>query len=119
MSGKPNAMIAKIEENTRAKVTKEVTAKLQGEYEIKMSIALQMSLDAAFFAASEVFRMGPGRVQAFYDAYIKNYREMNRILSDDGKDDVDLVYSTAVIDRRLKDIVGEELFQPWEVRYGA
>jgi len=91
---------------------------LQAEYELKHSIGLQMSLDAAFFATSEVFRMGPGRVKAFFDAYTKNFREMNRLLNEDGKDDEDLVYSTEVIDRRLKEIVGPELFVPWDVRYG-
>ena len=131
MGKKPNTMLANLEAKIRAEVTEqiraevteetreEIRAEVLEEYKIKMGIALQMSLDAAFFAANEVFRMGPGRVQAFFDAYTQNYRDINRILSEDGKADDDLVYSTTVIDRRLKEIVGEKLFQPWEVRYEA
>lgn len=107
---KPNAMLAKLEAKIRAE--------LQEEYDTKREVYLQMSMDAAFFAANEVLKMGPGRVKAFYDAYIKNFREMYRLLNEDGKDDEDLVYSTEVIDRRLKKIVGPELFVPWDVRYG-
>lgn len=129
--GKPNAMLAKLEAKIRAEVREEVRAEFTeeqraeiraevlAEYTLKTNIALQMSLDAAFFAASEVFKMGPGRVKAFFNAYTKNFREMNKLLNEDGKVDEDLVYSTEVIDRRLKEIVGAELFQPWDERYEA
>jgi len=36
----------------------------------------------------------------------------------DEKDDPDIVYSTAKIDQRLRQIVGDGVFNPWEVRYG-
>lgn len=105
MSNKPNAMLAKLQ------------AKMEEDHRIKREIALQMSLDAAFFAANEVFQMGPGRVKAFFDAYTKYFREINMLMSEDGKVDDELVYSTEVIDRRLKPIVGPKYFQPWIVRY--
>ena len=105
MKSKPNSMLAKLQAN------------MEEDYRIKREIALQMSLDAAFFAANEVFQMGPGRVKAFYDAYTKYFREINKLMSEDGKVDDEMVYSTEVIDRLLKPIVGPKLFQPWIERY--
>lgn len=37
----------------------------------------------------------------------------------DDEDDPDLTYSTSDIDRRLRSIVGEENFVPWDERYGG
>lgn len=93
-------------------------ARLEARYQKKLDIAMQMGMDAGMIAANEVLSLGPSRAVAFHSAYIKAINEISRLLTKDGKDDPDLVYSTDVVDRRLKKIVGTENFTPWDERYG-
>ena len=79
---------------------------------------MQMSQDAAFFAANEVLGLGPGRAQDFGEAYIRYVNEMAELIVDDSQDDRAIEYSKHVIDRKLSGIVGEENFKPFDVRYG-
>ena len=92
-------------------------AMLEARYRRKLDVALQMGLDAGMIAANEVLKLGPGRAMAFHDAYVKAMNEMAHLLAEDGDDDRDLAYSTEIIDRRIKSIVGEENFRPWDERY--
>ena len=55
--------------------------------------------------------------EAYRTAYITSVNEMAKMLAVDGEDDPDLVYSREVIDRRIRSIVGEEKFVPWDIRY--
>lgn len=77
-------------------------------------IAMQMALDAACFAAHEVFGMGAGRAQAFYTAFRAAAHEIAKTLN---QDTADIEYSKSHIDEGLKAIVGAENFAPWEERY--
>lgn len=104
---KPNRMLASYE------------AMLEARYRAKLDVALQMGLDAGMIAANEVLSMGPGRAEAFRTAYITTINEMAKLLATDGHDDPDLVYSRDVVDRRIKAIVGEDNFKPWDERYGG
>lgn len=82
-------------------------------------IRLQMMQDVALITASEVLGLGPGRAQAFIDKYIQTANEIAEIFVEDGKDDKQLWYSKAKLDERIKAIVGEDNFKPYEQRYGA
>lgn len=95
-----------------------IAAKLKAEYDAQLDIALQMGLDAATIAANEVLGMGKGRAKEFLAKYIEIYNLFARMITEDSKDDPNIDYSTAKIDQRIKSIVGDEAFQPWEVRYG-
>lgn len=79
--------------------------------------AIQMCFDVACFAARDVFGLGPGRFQAFFDAYRKRYDEVAKLIHEDAKADVGIEYARETIDKGLKDIVGEQNFCPWEERY--
>lgn len=79
-------------------------------------IAMQMALDAACFAAHEVFGMGAGRAQAFYTAFRDAAHEIAKTLN---QDTPDIEYAKHHIDEGLKAIVGAENFAPWEERYAA
>ena len=92
-------------------------AKLEARYRRKLDVALQMGLDAGMIAANEVLKLGPGRAMSYRTAYVNAMNEMAHLLTEDGDDDHDLAYSTEVIDRRIKSIVGEENFQCWDERY--
>ena len=95
-----------------------IADKLKAEYDAKLHIALQMGLDAATIAANEVLGMGAGRAKAFLTKYIETYNLFARMITEDSKDDPDIDWSTAKIDQRIKSIVGDEVFRPWEERYG-
>lgn len=95
-----------------------IAAKLKAEYNAQLDIALQMGLDAATIAANEVLGMGAGRAKAFLARYIETYNLFARMITEDSKDDPDIDWSTAKIDQRIKSIVGDEVFRPWEERYG-
>lgn len=100
--------------NLAAIIDREVQKRLVKETRVRM----QMSQDAAFFAANEVLELGPGRAQAFGEAYIRYVNEMAELIVDDSQDDRAIEYSKHVIDRKLSGIVGEENFKPFDVRYG-
>ena len=95
-----------------------IAYKLKAEYDAKLDIALQMGLDAATIAANEVLGMGKGRAKDFLTRYIETYNLFARMITEDSKDDPSIDYSTSKIDQRIKSIVGDEVFRPWEERYG-
>lgn len=95
-----------------------IAAKLKAEYDAQLSIALQMGLDAATIAANEVLGMGKGRAKVFLTKYIETYNLFARMITEDSKDDPNIDWSTAKIDQRIRSIVGDEVFRPWEERYG-
>lgn len=94
----------------------------RARYEIRfhksMDMLLQMGQDAAMIAAHDVLQLGPGRAEDFCIAYRDAINDMARRVVDDQMDDPEFVYAKAKIDEQIKAIVGEDKFQPWEVRYG-
>lgn len=103
---KPNRLLAKYE------------AILEARYQQKLKIAMQMGLDGAMIAANDVLHLGPGRAQAFANAYIDAVNEIAKLFAEDGEDDPEMVYSKKVLDDRLRAISGDA-FQSWEQRYGG
>lgn len=95
-----------------------IAARIKAEYDAQLSISLQMGLDAATIAANEILGMGAGRAKAFLTKYIEIYNLFARMITDDSKDDRELTYSTAKVDERIRQIVGDQVFRPWEERYG-
>ena len=110
MAPKQNAMLARMEAKLR----------LQYDYafERKINMVMQMGQDAAMIAANEVLHMGKGRAERFCRAYMKAANEIARMMHEDQKDDPDFEYSKAKIDQRIRSIIGDDIFVPWEVRYG-
>lgn len=86
-------------------------------FQARLDMTMQIVQDASCFAAHDVFQMGPGRAVDFCIA-VRNYtNEMVHLIRDDQDDDEDFVYSKAKIDEKLKKIIGEKNFAPWEERY--
>jgi len=84
----------------------------------KMDMLLQMGQDAAIIAANETLQLGPKRARDFCAAYIEAMNDMAHMMRDDQIDDPDFVYAKTKIDERIRAIVGDELFIPWEERHG-
>ena len=79
-------------------------------------ICIQMCLHAALIAANEVLQLGPGRAKAFCDAFSATLSEIAAMTVADGRTDRELWHTKDMIDRRIRQICGEN-FQPWEERY--
>lgn len=86
-------------------------------FQAKLDMAMQIVQDAACMAAHDVFQMGPGRAADFCIKTREYANEMVHLIKDDQDDDREFVYAKAKIDEKLKRIVGEENFLPWEGRY--
>ena len=78
---------------------------------------LQAGCDAFMLAAADVFDMTPEQAKDAITAYREYIMQMMDALIEDGKDDDELVYYWADLDRRLKQVVGEENFAAHEERY--
>lgn len=106
-----NGMMAKIE------------AKYNTYYEnlfrARINMLTQICQDAACFAANDVFKMGQGRAVPFCIAFREYVNEIARLMREDQKSDADFVYAKQKIDDRLRAIVGEENFAPWDERHGT
>ena len=60
-----------------------------------------------------------GRAKAFGEAFVKYANEIAELVVEDSKSDKDIEYAKAVLDRRMREIVGEENFSPFDERYGG
>ena len=89
----------------------------QAKFSAQLQIAMQMGLDAGMIAANEVLGMGAGRAEKFRTAYINAVNEMSRMTVVDDKDDPDFAWTKSKVDERIRKIVGEENFVPWDERY--
>ena len=95
-----------------------IEARYAAKYNTMLDILVQMGQDAAMIAANDVFHLGPTRAAAFAAAYADAINDMARLIDEDCNDDRDCTYAKTKIDNRLRAIVGEGNFAPWEVRYG-
>lgn len=101
-------------------------AKMEAKYETyyrdlynrKQDTLLQMAQDAATIAAHDVLGLGPGRAVAFTVAFREEINALASQVVEDAKDDKEIWYAKAKHDEKIKAIVGEENFAPWEERYG-
>ena len=62
--------------------------------------------------------MAPVGLRLFCTAYIEAMNGMARMVCEDQQDDSEFVYAKAKIDEQIRAIVGDDLFKPWEERYG-
>lgn len=100
------------------KKEKEYKTYYENLFHTRVGMLLQICQDAGCFAANEVFKMAEGRSPDYCVSYRNWVNEMVKLIFEDQNDDVDFVYAKAKIDEKLKKIVGEKNFAPWEVRYG-
>ena len=114
---KANPMLAKIE----AKYKAEYEVKLlqaQIEFRKKLDMALQLSADAALMAADDVFDVNAYNAEKFHASHVEYVDKISHMTVVEDKDDDEMVWTKATVDKRLLQIVGEKNFTPWEERYG-
>lgn len=117
MSKKPNSMLDKIEERYR----RAYEIKLEEAHKnfvIQLRIGLQQCADAAIMAADHVFDVNAYSAEKFHTAHIDFMNKISHMAVFEDKDDPDMIWTKATVDRKLLQIVGEDNFAPWEERYG-
>lgn len=81
-----------------------------------VAVALQQAEDAAIITLGKKYGFGEKRGAAFRNAFREVIRGMASGCLRDGKDDAEITYTKASIDRDLQYILGNN-FEPWEKRY--
>lgn len=89
-----------------------VNARYEG-FTVGKSLAFQQMLDIVEITLHEDFKFGSDRIKKFQEKVESNFQEMLDISHEDTDD---RVYTTTVLDRRLKDACGE-YFVPYAERY--
>ena len=80
---------------------------------------MQWCADAAILAANEVFKRRGDKLVEFALAMQRYSQEIASLTMADAKDDKEIEYTKAKVDKALKDILPEERFQPWDERYNV
>ena len=86
-------------------------------YKRKQDTLLQMAEEAAIIAAHDVLGLGAGRAVQFTVALRDELNALSNLIVEDAKDDKQIWYTKDKHDEKIKAIVGEENFAPWEERY--
>ena len=101
----PNSMLAKRD------------AAIYAQYSKQLETMQQIGLDAARIAANEVLQLGKGRAVKFGQAYLEAVNDIAHLVVKDSKDDAEIIYAKDKLDLKIRQIVGADNFEPWDVRY--
>ena len=80
---------------------------------------MQWCADAAILAANEVFKRRGDKLVEVALTMQRYSQEIASLTLEDAKNDKEIEYTKAKVDKALKDILPEERFQPWDERYGG
>ena len=79
----------------------------------------QIDLDAAIMAVGEIFNADQEKAIAFGKKMMELESDIMELVINDAKDDVELVYTKATLDRGLAKVLGQENLVPYDIRYGS
>ena len=79
----------------------------------------QIDLDAAIMAVGEIFNADQEKAIAFGKKMMELESDIMELVINDSKDDVELVYTKATLDRALAQVLGQENLVPYDIRYGS
>ena len=79
----------------------------------------QIDLDAAIMAVGEIFNADQEKAIAFGKKMMELESDIMELVINDAKDDVELVYTKATLDRGLAQVLGQENLVPYYIRYGS
>lgn len=113
---KKNAMLAKLEDKYRLEYEARLEIAL-ADFRKMLHIGLQQSADAALMALDDVFDVNAYSAKKFADAHVMYVNKIAHMTVVEDRDDPEILWTKATVDRRLQQIVGEENFVSWEDRY--
>ena len=93
-------------------------AEAHANYQHMLDMVLQQSHDAALMAIDDVFDVNEYSAQKFHVAHIDYVNEIAHMAVVEDKEDPQMEWTKATVDKRLLQIVGKDHFLPWEERYG-
>lgn len=85
-------------------------------YHRMLKMGMQQSHDAAIFAIDDVFDVNEYSAEKFHLSHIHYVNKMAHMAVVEDKDDPNMEWTKDTIDRRLRQIVGEKNFVPWDDR---
>ena len=94
-------------------------AEAHANYQKMLRMGMQQSHDAALMAIDDVFDVNEYSAEKFHIAHTRYVNKIASMVVDDDKDDPEIVWTKATVDRRLLQIVGEKNFVPWDERMGG
>ena len=119
-------MKAELEEKYRRKYeekAKELEAEFNRRLEIeradnrrKLLLGMQLADDASLMAADDTFDVNEYSAAKFHERSVYYVNKMSHMAVVEDKDDPDMEWTKATIDRRLLQIVGPDNFVPWNER---
>ena len=95
---------------------KHLLAEAHANYRRMLKMGMQQSHDAAIMAIDDVFDVNEYSAEKFHLSHIDYVNKMSHMAVVEDKDDPDMEWTKATIDRRLLQIVGEKNFVPWDER---
>lgn len=98
---------------------KRLLAEAHVNYRRMLKMGMQQSHDAAIMAIDDVFDVNEYSAEKFHLAHIDYVNKTAHMAVVEDKDDPDMEWTKATIDRRLLQIVGEKNFVPWDERMAA
>ena len=113
---KHNPMLAKIEAKYAAEYAA-LLAQAKQNYLKMLDMGLQQSADAALMAADDTFDVNAYSAEKFHVAHVHYMNKISHMAVVEDKDDDNMEWTIATVDKRLLQIVGEENFCPWDERH--
>ena len=103
--------------NALERVRANLEAKFEDKQRFQTDFLLQAGCDAFVLTAADLFELDETRAVEAINRYREYIMELMDALIEDSRDDDELVYYWADLDRRLEQIVGKEHFTRHEDRY--
>ena len=113
---KHNPMLAKIEAKYAAEYAA-LLAQAKQNYLKMLDMGLQQSADAALMAADDTFDVNAYSAEKFHVAHVQYMNKISHMAVVEDKDDDNMEWTIATVDKRLLQIVGKENFCPWDERH--
>lgn len=89
----------------------------EARYTARLREALRIGEDANLIAADDVIGLTEEQANELKRIYRETVFEITKMVVEDSKDDRDVEWSRAKVDDRIRSIVGEKNFQPWDERH--
>lgn len=100
-------LMAKLNTVAQLILAQQEIVRLRANMDVMKAFTVQQCLDIAQIALGDEFGFGPERQKRFKAAYESVFVEYAQMCVSDAGDDEEIVYTKAVMDRRLKQTCGE------------
>lgn len=94
-------------------------AQAHANFQKMLRMGLQQGNDAALMAIDDVFDVNEYSAEKFHERHIYYVNKMAHMAVVEDKDDPNMEWTKATVDRRLLQILGEKNFVPWDERMGG